>query len=501
MQPRNLCRWRLAFLSSLGLLPACGEAADDADVGVLNPGRNNPDETSDGGPSGGVEPHGDRPSAMPNRPTESPPRDGLLRSTDGLLHRAAPAQCTSEVPRPEPDELIAMLGDEAPCHVDADCTDKPHGFCMLNGVQVLNPECRYGCLTDADCEAGTVCHCGSPVGECIPASCTTDADCPGQHCGYHEDPGMCSDGVFLVRSYACTTDSDECVAATDCGTPDYEHRCSLEDGIRTCSARGLCGIGRPFLVDGAARVASVSEGSPWCDAAMFLSPSGSGSLCTLRDVAIGNHWLRVGLMEHASVAAFSRFAMQLLSVGAPASLVQATASAMADEIAHARSCFAFASSHLGRRVGPGPLTTDGVGANTRLEEVLVNCVLEGCIGETVAAIEAEACAANATDPLVADTLRRISDDERRHAELAWQFVHWVLQTRPEFAPLIQSTVADIIEETRAAACTTQTSIQVDETEQLRAGLLPDRHRRRLKRDVLQEVISPCVQALTMRQAA
>ena len=60
------------------------------------------------------------------------------------------------------------------------------------------------------------------------------------------------------------------------------------------------------------------------------------------------------------------------------------------------------------------------------EEILINVIREGCIGETVAAVEAAEALEHAVDPMVRDALARIAKDELRHADLAWQFVRWAL---------------------------------------------------------------------------
>ncbi|HKY38213.1 MAG TPA: hypothetical protein VJN18_19860 [Polyangiaceae bacterium] len=39
--------------------------------------------------------------------------------------------------------------------------------------------------------------------------------------------------------------------------------------------------------------------------------------------ARAEHWMKMGQMEHASIAAFARFSLQLLSLGAPPALVEA----------------------------------------------------------------------------------------------------------------------------------------------------------------------------------
>jgi hypothetical protein len=87
-------------------------------------------------------------------------------------------------------------------------------------------------VQDGDCETGNICYCGEPVGRCVPANCTTDADCEaGFNCaGYDSDPGC-----FSV-TFACQMTSDSCAATADCaGLTTNPTFCYLENGHRACT--------------------------------------------------------------------------------------------------------------------------------------------------------------------------------------------------------------------------------------------------------------------------
>lgn len=142
-------------------------------------------------------------------------------------------------------------------------------------------------------------------------------------------------------------------------------------------------------------------------------------------------WLTDALEEHASIAAFARFTMLLLSVGAPPELVVASQRASVDEVAHARACFALARRYGARKVGPAELTVaDSLGALS-LEDIVALTVAEGCVGETLGAVVANEQLRGASDPEVRRILRRIARDEARHAELAWRFLAWALRAGGE----------------------------------------------------------------------
>jgi hypothetical protein len=180
--------------------------------------------------------------------------------------------------------------------------------------------------------------------------------------------------------------------------------------------------GRPLL-DGTESVVAEARGtSTWIDPDVLPVLEG------LTDDARGllaRAWLDDALREHASIASFSRAAIELLAVGAPPDLVDGCLRAGQDEVDHARRCFALASAYAGRPLGPAALPP--LGPRTReLAELAVETFLEGCVGETIAALVAERSLRAATDEAVRATLRVIVEDESRHAALAWRTVAWVL---------------------------------------------------------------------------
>lgn len=150
-------------------------------------------------------------------------------------------------------------------------------------------------------------------------------------------------------------------------------------------------------------------------------------------------WAERAQNEHASVASFDRFALGLLAVAAPPELVHDAHVAALDEIRHARLCFALASAYGNQALGPGPLDLSGtLSGGWSLDELCEATVIEGCVGETLAALEAAECAVQARAPAVRIALEIISADETRHAELAWAFVRWATEQAPELRARVQS---------------------------------------------------------------
>jgi hypothetical protein len=178
------------------------------------------------------------------------------------------------------------------------------------------------------------------------------------------------------------------------------------------------------LVEAEARVAPVTARGDWADGR--LAGPRVDHLTTAERAALASHWTKLGQMEHASIAAFARFQLQLLALGAPPELVQACNQALIDETAHTRLCFALASAYAGRAVGPGPLDVQHSLSVPCLADIVDLVIAEGCFGETSAALEALEAAQSAADPVVQRTYEQIAADEQRHAELAFRFVRWAL---------------------------------------------------------------------------
>ncbi len=191
---------------------------------------------------------------------------------------------------------------------------------------------------------------------------------------------------------------------------------------------GSC-CGRPILIDGEARLAPATRRSDWApEASLGRADAAVAALDPITRAHLARAWLDDARMEHASIASFARFTLDLLIFGAPPELVAESQRASLDEIVHARLCFALASRFAGQPLGPGPLDLSGARPSASLAEAVVAAVREGCIGETVASLIARAELERATDAEVRATLATIADDEARHAELAWRFVGWAIRT-------------------------------------------------------------------------
>lgn len=538
----HTARWRWLILGALGVAPlGCGGRSDDPERNTLDenvqgggagarpstPGRAG--GGSGGGPvlsvGGSAGSSGGGASRTPSacEPQLTDLGGGWGRCANGMIHRAFLESCESVLPReppareyPDPARVDAGTFPGA-CNQDSDCTERAYGHCEWDPYFPETRLCQYGCVTNADCGDGSACFCGYPVGTCRAATCSVDADCgDGFLCSdYVTDPG-CGEQAF-----ACQQAADACAADSDCPQDQYCVRGNYPNpvppGAPSFCSPLQCIVGRPFLVAGAERLASAVGRGDWYSArdggarrASLVTESadgldGSEDGLELR-AAVRAGWLEQGLMEHASVAAFARFSLQLLALGAPAELCARSARAMQDEIEHARACFELARRHSDADVGPGPLDLAGAFAAADLEAIVLGTIAEGCIGETVAALEAAEALAHCTDEAARTVLARIERDETEHAELAWRFVAWALEVGPAgLRERVREAFADatgawaiaagagLVERVSAAA-------SAREIQLARQGLIAPRLRAELRSRVLREVMEPCARALVERDA-
>lgn len=432
---------------------------------------------------------------------------GFQRCETGQLHRPSIGTCASPLPRVlafSEEELLAIhaaaiergiveqLPGILPCADDLQCTALPNGYCEATPNDDELTECRYGCVSDSQCESGSVCLCGDPVGTCVPALCDSDAECTGDlRCAaYDPAPGCTS--FSLLPVFKCQSYQDECAHAGHC-PPGAPYCTSVGDRF-ACVSGGCAVPGRPFLVGalprlaGSAPRADFSERGALADAPLHPLVADDAEL----RIDLAQAWTRIGLMEHASIAAFARFALQLLALGAPPELLTSTARAIEDETRHARSCFALARRYSGADVGPGPLdVSDAIGA-CDLREAVLTSIDEGCIGETLAALEAAEAAQHCIDPLTRALLQDIARDEAEHAALAWRFVAWAL---PRCSDAIVAEVRAKFRRALAEEPRRASAIDRSERELLHFGVVGPRVSAQLRRSALRETLRPCAEAL------
>jgi hypothetical protein len=371
-------------------------------------------------------------------------------------------------------------------------------YCPSQDFGQLTPSaCAKGCTTDAECGPSELCHCGSDVGRCEAASCATDQDCDkGYLC--REVSVEYGIGCGASQQFQCQLATDACDSAADCpnDSKSFPPRCQppMLGAPLHCEPTGGVACGRPFLIDNAPRTAPLGAALDW--ALELALPASELSASARESLAAG--WAQLGLLEHASIAAFARFTLQLLALGAPHELVAESNAALADETRHARLCFGLASAFAGKQVGPGRLDSQGALDRMELAEVALDTFLEGCIGETVAALEALEASrcASANFGAVSTALSEIAVDEQRHAALAFRFIGWVLSRCPELARGLEQRLRQEADSARAQVAEATDDAGASELEA--GGLLGAEARAVVRQRAIEEVVRPCCDVLFAR---
>jgi hypothetical protein len=265
---------------------------------------------------------------------------------------------------------------------------------------------------------------------------------------------------------------------------------SEQDGeccyIRT---QGNC-CGRPFLDGAHMLLAPVCSRTDWLEPVDDVVDLAEASFRG----ALASAWLRDAQLEHASIASFSRFSLQLLALGAPAALVVAAQRAALDEVDHAQACFALASRFAGRPLGPSALPMPASLVVSSLAGASAAAVHEGCVAETIAARIAYEQLQHASDEQAQAVLIRIATDETGHAALAYQFVRWALSVGgAEVCAAVQ--VAFDSARQQLLAATEERDADVPTDVWHAHGRLSAKEQRACELSCLRDVIEPCFRSL------
>ena len=247
---------------------------------------------------------------------------------------------------------------------------------------------------------------------------------------------------------------------------------------------------RPFLVGAEPRAGGAVVRSDWSKRLKAHDSSIDPHTARLLSAA----WLDDARHEHASIAAFARFTMLALAVGAPPEVIEGSQRASLDEVGHARDCFALAHRYGGVQHGPGALSLEGALHPLSLAELAALTVHEGCVGETIGVFVAAEQRRIARDPEVGAILERLVRDEMRHAELAWSFVRWAIA---QGGASVRAAVRRAFEQA-AEATTSMSGVddpRLDVATWNAHGRLTASETKSIVARGLREIVGPCARAL------
>jgi hypothetical protein len=173
-------------------------------------------------------------------------------------------------------------------------------------------------------------------------------------------------------------------------------------------------------------------------------------------------------------------------------LIEAAGQAQLDETRHARLCFALANHYGVGQLGPAGLNLDGAMEALSLEKIVELCVLEGCVGESIAACEAAEAAACAKDPELKKILSQIADDELNHAALSYRFVSWAISQDASLKPFVKRLFSRVLTEQGAGVIAApDPSVAVLASH----GVLPSTELKAIRSRALATIVGPCAEAL------
>jgi hypothetical protein len=147
-----------------------------------------------------------------------------------------------------------------------------------------------------------------------------------------------------------------------------------------------------------------------------------------------DYWAKVAMIEHASVASFSRFSLELMSVGAPPELLALAHKSALDEVRHTQISLGIANQFTSTTFAPGSFPISSKAADFAfgdMKKIATAAALEACIEETLAAAVVLYQADHMGDENHKTLLRAVALDEANHAAFAWRAVRWMASSSPE----------------------------------------------------------------------
>lgn len=227
-----------------------------------------------------------------------------------------------------------------------------------------------------------------------------------------------------------TSEGNTMRLATQCDDNTYAHQNSLNSTTepwqslckKSCGEEQDCLIGPDAAQNDKIIVNCVSW---YADCVGGRSTDGISVADGSKEKSFGAWLGRMATLEAESIPAFRRLKHELAALGAPRKLRRRAARSRRDEKRHARTISNFARRHGGE---PAKIINADERLTLRsLEEVALENAVEGCIRETYGAWQAFTQSRESTDPEFRAMMKRIAEDEMRHAALAWEIHAWAMK--------------------------------------------------------------------------
>tara|TARA_B110000091_G_C13765418_1_gene454159 strand:+ start:366 stop:1526 length:1161 start_codon:yes stop_codon:yes gene_type:complete len=215
-----------------------------------------------------------------------------------------------------------------------------------------------------------------------------------------------------------------------------------------------------------------------------------------------------GIAEHTSIASFSRVTLQLLSIGAPASIVGLSLSATQDEVRHAKLCFAIADQLSERLVASQttathskypdvfPFPNASVHVSNSLYAMAAETLEEGILGESVAAVKLCVRSQTTSNLKLQLILRGISQDEAKHAALAWKTIGFAVHEHAHQDDARRAVQVWLNNDSKRRKNTA--AVKVEENKDVRSdhfGLLNSNQVKWIQREMVEHTIRPLLRQL------
>ena len=137
-------------------------------------------------------------------------------------------------------------------------------------------------------------------------------------------------------------------------------------------------------------------------------------------------WLEMATAEHASIGSFALVAQKLMAISGPAEMLHEALLCAQEEIGHAELAFAVATA-LGAAQPQPVYAPHTVFISNDEERVLVETIEEGCVEESIGALDAARKSDNSTCPILASVWKRVAIDEAYHASFGWRVVSYLVE--------------------------------------------------------------------------